>query len=334
MFEIYLTETRRRQTEEEAVKKVESWLFHVSHPNTPTNGDVCSPCPCPDPLTCKALLKLLLHTHPNSDELHLHLKFSFVPFPAEGGEAGGSWNHRGDRDSAFVSSEPLSENLLWPPWPSGCGVCVRAGNHCMMTMPYVIRHKLTLCLSSSTGCLCAQRSTARRLFEAAVTSVLMKDLHCSPDTFWKLLRNDLALSLRSFSYENMLQLSQKQQHFQPADLLIHHVCCTDVIFAHRWLLHVSMWVFAKFDPCLLTLVLTCLCSGAPACWIPTGWTSMEIRGLEHSPQNTALHVWPDLCSPSHTLLTLMCVTAAVCLKQKKLMLLGFFCSRHLQQHQV
>ena len=81
------------------------------------------------------------HTPTHSDQLHLHLKFSSVPSQQT---EGGSGNHRGDRDSAFVSPDPLWENLVWPPWPSGCGVCVRAGNHCMMTMPYVIRHKLTL----------------------------------------------------------------------------------------------------------------------------------------------------------------------------------------------
>lgn len=47
---------------------------------------------------------------------------------------------------------------------------------------------------------------------AVVTSVSVKDLHCSPDSFWKSLRNNLALSanngcfgsymLQVFGYQN------------------------------------------------------------------------------------------------------------------------------------
>lgn len=73
----------------------------------------------------------------------------------------GGGNHQGDRDSAFVSSDPLWENSVWRPWPSDCGVCVRAGNHCMMTMPYVIRHSLPFCLRRSTVCLYAQAADTK-----------------------------------------------------------------------------------------------------------------------------------------------------------------------------
>lgn len=103
-----------------------------------------------------ALLKLPPHSsqhRPTSSSLQIQ----FCTF-ASGGRRGG--NHRGDRDSAFVSSDPLWENVVWPPWPRGSGVCVRAGNHCMMTMPYVIKHKLTLCLRRSTSLLCARAADA------------------------------------------------------------------------------------------------------------------------------------------------------------------------------
>lgn len=66
----------------------------------------------------------------------------------------------------------------------------------MMTVPYVIRHKLSLRPRTSTVCLCAQAAAdtqERVFFVSVVTSVWMKDLRCSPDTFLEVVQISLCL---------------------------------------------------------------------------------------------------------------------------------------------
>lgn len=66
-----------------------------------------------------------------------------------------------------------------------------------MTVPYAIRHKLSLRPRTSTVCLCAQAAadTQERgfFFVSVVTSVWMKDLRCSPDTFLEVIQISLCL---------------------------------------------------------------------------------------------------------------------------------------------
>lgn len=65
-----------------------------------------------------------------------------------------------------------------------------------MTVPYVIRHKLSLRPRTSTVCLCAQAAAdtqERVFFVSVVTSVWMKDLRCSPDTFLEVVQISLCL---------------------------------------------------------------------------------------------------------------------------------------------
>lgn len=213
------------------------------------------------------------HTPTHSHQLHLHLRFSSV---ASQQTEGGSGNHRGDRDSAFVSPDPLWENSVWPPWPSGCGVCVRAGNHCMMTMPYVIRHKLTFCPQEEHSlAFVLRRPTPRRVWGCGDERL---DERAS-----LLPRDDLEIVTQWFtSVQVELSLSpclDLKKH--PDDLLIRHVspCVSQV--------------------CVFTEVcVQCVDFGAdlslqrrPACWIPTGSTSLEIQGVERRPQNRGRHVW-------------------------------------------
>lgn len=191
------------------------------------------------------------HTPTHSHQLHLHLRFSSV---ASQQTEGGSGNHRGDRDSAFVSPDPLWENSVWPPWPSGCGVCVRAGNHCMMTMPYVIRHKLTFCPQEEHSlAFVLRRPTPRRVWGCGDERL---DERAS-----LLPRDDLEIVTQWFtSVQVELSLSpclDLKKH--PDDLLIRHVspCVSQVC------------VFTEVCVCsVLTLVRTCRCSAAPPAGSP------------------------------------------------------------------
>lgn len=214
------------------------------------------------------------HTPTHSHQLHLHLRFSSV---ASQQTEGGSGNHRGDRDSAFVSPDPLWENSVWPPWPSGCGVCVRAGNHCMMTMPYVIRHKLTFCPQEEHSlAFVLRRPTPRRVWGCGDERL---DERAS-----LLPRDDLEIVTQWFtSVQVELSLSpclDLKKH--PDDLLIRHVSpCVVTGVCFHW-----------------SVCVQCVDFGAdlslqrrPACWIPTGSTSLEIQGVERRPQNRGRHVW-------------------------------------------
>lgn len=235
--------------EESRVQTV-SWSSKVTHTSW-----VCSPQKRwpPDPLTTPQPAPPHTHTHTptHSHQLHLHLRFSSV---ASQQTEGGSGNHRGDRDSAFVSPDPLWENSVWPPWPSGCGVCVRAGNHCMMTMPYVIRHKLTFCPQEEHSlAFVLRRPTPRRVWGCGDERL---DERAS-----LLPRDDLEIVTQWFtSVQVELSLSpclDLKKH--PDDLLIRHVspCVSQVC------------VFTEVCVCsVLTLVRTCRCSAAPPAGSP------------------------------------------------------------------
>lgn len=233
--------------EESRVQTV-SWSSKVTHTSW-----VCSPQKRwpPDPLTTPQPAPPHTHTPTHSHQLHLHLRFSSV---ASQQTEGGSGNHRGDRDSAFVSPDPLWENSVWPPWPSGCGVCVRAGNHCMMTMPYVIRHKLTFCPQEEHSlAFVLRRPTPRRVWGCGDERL---DERAS-----LLPRDDLEIVTQWFtSVQVELSLSpclDLKKH--PDDLLIRHVspCVSQVC------------VFTEVCVCsVLTLVRTCRCSAAPPAGSP------------------------------------------------------------------
>lgn len=228
------------------------------------------------------------HTPTHSHQLHLHLRFSSV---ASQQTEGGSGNHRGDRDSAFVSPDPLWENSVWPPWPSGCGVCVRAGNHCMMTMPYVIRHKLTFCPQEEHSlAFVLRRPTPRRVWGCGDERL---DERAS-----LLPRDDLEIVTQWFtSVQVELSLSpclDLKKH--PDDLLIRHVspCVSQVC------------VFTEVCVCsVLTLVRTCRCSAAPPAGSPPAPRLWRFRESNAGHRTEAV-MCDDYCSPSHRVLALMC----------------------------
>lgn len=286
-FEIYLGGVNRGDVggEESRVQTV-SWSSKVTHTSW-----VCSPQKRwpPDPLTTPQPAPPHTHTPTHSHQLHLHLRFSSV---ASQQTEGGSGNHRGDRDSAFVSPDPLWENSVWPPWPSGCGVCVRAGNHCMMTMPYVIRHKLTFCPQEEHSlAFVLRRPTPRRVWGCGDERL---DERAS-----LLPRDDLEIVTQWFtSVQVELSLSpclDLKKH--PDDLLIRHVspCVSQVC------------VFTEVCVQCVDFGVDLSLQRRPACWIPTGSTSLEIQGVERRPQNRGRHVWPTIVRP-HTECSLWCVS--------------------------
>lgn len=285
-FEIYLGGVNRGDVggEESRVQTV-SWSSKVTHTSW-----VCSPQKRwpPDPLTTPQPAPPHTHTPTHSHQLHLHLRFSSV---ASQQTEGGSGNHRGDRDSAFVSPDPLWENSVWPPWPSGCGVCVRAGNHCMMTMPYVIRHKLTFCPQEEHSlAFVLRRPTPRRVWGCGDERL---DERAS-----LLPRDDLEIVTQWFtSVQVELSLSpclDLKKH--PDDLLIRHVSpCVVTGVCFHWSVCAVCWLWcgpvAAAPPRLLD----------PHRLHVFGDSGSRTPATEQRPSCVT-----DYCSPSHRVLALMC----------------------------
>lgn len=178
--------------------------------------------------------KPLLPTHPSS-EVNLHLKILFCTFPAERGR--GQVEITEGTVTMPLNLQTLSEKI-------------RFDLHDRVAVEFVSGQEITVwwqchmqldtnSVSSWAGVQSAfvlTRSTLRRVLMGVVTVVLMKDLHCSLDTFWKLLKNYWALQVVvvvvSVSYYYMLQFYDHQSclSFRPADLPLSIIVRTLCIF--------------------------------------------------------------------------------------------------------
>lgn len=208
----------RTHQKEVAVKKAEQWMSHVKIQGQPHTMQFVShvlSVQSPKMLTFwPANFSNCCCTHiPTVTNFIFAWNLAlYIPRRETGRGGGTSLNHQGDRDSAFESSDPLWENSVWPPWPSGCGVCVRAGNHCMMTMPYVIRHKLTFCLRRSTVCLCTRAPDTEEGFHGHGDECLDERPSLLPWLVFEIVKRWFSSvvcpgdsgCLGSFSYEYML----------------------------------------------------------------------------------------------------------------------------------
>lgn len=276
-----LNYTSRRHQKEG--RKVNIWC---KDPEATTRYDVWKPRPdCAFPKNVNLVAhKPLLPTHPSSDIVLLHLKILFGTFPAEQGR--GQVQITEGTVTVPLNLQTLSEKI-------------RFDLHDQVAMEFMSGQEITVwwqchmrldtnSVSSWAGVQSAfvlTRSTLTRVLMAVVTVVLMKDLHCSLDAFWKLLRNYWALQVVvvvvGVSYDYILQfydhqswLSFQLQIFLQV-LLSGHCVSSQVFFGESSL---WSWVLSHSGDIGLELSLQLhpLHAGSPPTGHPWRFTDLNV----------------------------------------------------------